>query len=1328
MATSAKYVKSGATIQCDTSIQPRPTVQSAWPLPVFTGTGNSFLNLSLVSIAQTGRAGVQINSIATLNGPAGTWNLYWLAYQGTMPSNPVWNAVAIPTLTVNILLDSVMPSATFIAYLEQVTAGQTYTYAQASLTTPADPTQQTLQTLYAGWLALGNGPTITVAQQTTAWADYQSLLTQKASLAAQVADLPAGTPLGTIVADTATLTSATSALTAYLASCGMTTGPTGASITVVSATWVSTWDAVYNAIDTLDKDVSLAIASSISTISGNVHTLGSGNSLTVSQQVEGWKDYQGLLADITTTQLQAVQVGILTSNADYTAVGSTLLTLQQYLSAIGLATGTAPAIVINASPAQISIIPNAAAGPLASNGWNATWNAVFSAVQTLETDITTAINALSQQLQGNSVNVVPNWDSELGPTTGIPGNMVFDTTTLGAASGYGGSRYVRALNTTGAPAPILLGGSGYTTYIPVTGLIKVNPGDTFNLSAMFKVVTTGSTTSTIGFTAFYSDVNGSPVTCIDETLGISNSAVTGWTPGNVWLAATLLTGVTKAITGSNPIGSPAFMQLCITPLSTFYGAEIWIDNIILARIPSVATTQTPGVIKVGSGLAIAADGTLSTSGSSYTLPVASASVLGGVKQGSGVSIAGDGTISSTAGGVTSVSVTSANGISGTVATSTTTPAITLSLGAITPTSVSTGGLTISAVGSNQINAVQTNQNIVLGPNGTGATYLNYYQGTGGVNFGNGAGANVGSISGTGALTVTTGTFSGTVASNIGGWNITAGGTGAFGGSVAASAFTATGNIASTGGGRTITMQSGGSWGGSVTIQAGTGGWGEGTQILNNAQTSTIGCFGVYGSADTVVYHYIGPSLTTPLFKIDNSGNATVTGGITATAATTSSYILNAADGNGISFWTSGSNYYGIQMSSGGNATYGGRLTTTLNSETTSDYNMYFSMNSGTNRGFAFKANGTVVAHVDAGGNVRNTGTTISHGFQGNGNVGGTGSASWHPSGLYSAGTSWLYGQNYINGTITDANTSFTYVNCSSGIVAGASLRATNYLYCDQQYGSGMVGVYDPYHYRLIYAMGSAYTPSSDGTSLGGMYGLSYTHEDVGGQSKVGLGHQCLFVSGGTTQTAIGSGIWTSGNVSIGGTLNVTGNVSFSGTTSFGTTNTNSITNSSHVSYLSNDGSTTTMGNGTGNIQMNGPAAYFDPSGNLYGPNVNMSGTVTSANFTGVPNYGSYGSMGCSGSSNGWSGISFSASATCLMMNNTEQGVYINNNTWAWYFASGVLNCAGLNVGTISASNMSGTTVTATGSGIAGGLILTDENGHTYRLYISGGNMRIIAVS
>ena len=42
------------------------------------------------------------------------------------------------------------------------------------------------------------------------------------------------------------------------------------------------------------------------------------------------------------------------------------------------------------------------------------------------------------------------------------------------------------------------------------------------------------------------------------------------------------------------------------------------------------------------------------------------------------------------------------------------------------------------------------------------------------------------------------------------------------------------------------------------------------------------------------------------------------------------------------------------------------------------------------------------------------GRMAAYGYQGNGNVGGTGEASWHPSGIYSNGTNWLYGTINMN--------------------------------------------------------------------------------------------------------------------------------------------------------------------------------------------------------------------------------------------------------------------------------------------------------------------------
>lgn len=83
------------------------------------------------------------------------------------------------------------------------------------------------------------------------------------------------------------------------------------------------------------------------------------------------------------------------------------------------------------------------------------------------------------------------------------------------------------------------------------------------------------------------------------------------------------------------------------------------------------------------------------------------------------------------GTVTNVSVTTANGVSGTVATSTTTPAITLSLGAITPSSVNsvvvsgTSTPTLSVTGTSSISGANTgDQTITLSGDvsgtGTGA--------------------------------------------------------------------------------------------------------------------------------------------------------------------------------------------------------------------------------------------------------------------------------------------------------------------------------------------------------------------------------------------------------------------------------------------------------------------------------------------------------------------------------------------------------------------------------------------------------------------------------
>jgi len=74
------------------------------------------------------------------------------------------------------------------------------------------------------------------------------------------------------------------------------------------------------------------------------------------------------------------------------------------------------------------------------------------------------------------------------------------------------------------------------------------------------------------------------------------------------------------------------------------------------------------------------------------------------------------------------------------------------------------------------------------------------------------------------------------------------------------------------------------------------------------------------------------------------------------------YRVTAGDGNRIRFWDSDS--YSIWMSSSGNGTWGGRL------DSTSDYNMYFRMSGGTNRGFVFQNSTNEVFQIESNGKLR----------------------------------------------------------------------------------------------------------------------------------------------------------------------------------------------------------------------------------------------------------------------------------------------------------------------------------------------------------------------
>ncbi|MEN2416402.1 tail fiber domain-containing protein [Flavobacterium mesophilum] len=98
--------------------------------------------------------------------------------------------------------------------------------------------------------------------------------------------------------------------------------------------------------------------------------------------------------------------------------------------------------------------------------------------------------------------------------------------------------------------------------------------------------------------------------------------------------------------------------------------------------------------------------------------------------------------------------------------------------------------------------------------------------------------------------------------------------------------------------------------------------------------------------------------------ITTSGVVTGSSLVSSSTVTANQYFnTSSGAGNGYGFWSGHPSSYGILMSDAGNGSYGGRIS----GETSSDYNMYFSMAQGTNRGFVFRNGTTAIASINADG-------------------------------------------------------------------------------------------------------------------------------------------------------------------------------------------------------------------------------------------------------------------------------------------------------------------------------------------------------------------------
>lgn len=148
-------------------------------------------------------------------------------------------------------------------------------------------------------------------------------------------------------------------------------------------------------------------------------------------------------------------------------------------------------------------------------------------------------------------------------------------------------------------------------------------------------------------------------------------------------------------------------------------------------------------------------------------------------------------------------------------------------------------------------------------------------------------------------------------------------------------------------------------------------------------------------------------------------------------------------------------------------------------------------------GFRIKGStGTVPAYFNESG-------VYASAYRGKDNVGGTGTASWHPDGIYVGSTQWLYGTQYRNGSTTSGQ---------------------GWMYLDYNYGHSIVGLYSSYRYQGVFAMGDSYKLPADGTGVGNLYGMTWSHPNAGGVAGNLNTHGLLVLENGTFLAAISGSI------------------------------------------------------------------------------------------------------------------------------------------------------------------------------------------------------------